>query len=270
VEWAGNIVSRAKTLFGIDHLEISIPFLQGGKTYVHASENFKDGLRFEAYDGKSWESGIPILLGPAFNPFMVNWEHPETNEWFTMLPSGIALTTLLGTLTTLSLLRFVKDGRFVILGDDLNGWSIKGMFRAWFMEPQVEDTRNQFILGVSYKIDPHMPVTCGTKITMDKGSETIGVPLVNGDVLVSASEGGEQVKSPVIYKERPFAQRALYFGTLFGYFGKDTLINRLENVKPGEYVSPGELFDRHLEEYSKVDATAWAEEIGAREVLAVA
>jgi hypothetical protein len=272
VAWYKDIFDQVKTYLKIDHLDIKIPFIDGGDVYGAACDWFSEKKEFRAFDGKSWESGVPILLGPAFNAFMVAWKHPTTKETFLMLPSGIAMTSVLNTIANMVFLSRATSGCYIILGDDLNTFDARGLPKAWFMEFQKTDTTNKYILGLSFRIDPYLPVIIGLKITMDRGSEAIPVPVQSGAVVPTKKEYSKLLKGRhVIYKKRAPEERALYYGMLFGFFGKQILMDSMKGLKPEEYMSPGEMFERQLDKWKSLgtDVFAWAEEQGLKMVIAV-
>lgn len=247
VGWYREIMEKAMDMLGV-HAEIHIPFLEGGKIYGAAARNFQDnGDSFEAYDGKSWESGVAIILGKAFRPFMINLGNMY------MLPSGISVTSLLNTLANIVYIRNA-DGIYVILGDDNNHWKAKHFPHAPFMEKQPEDTKYRYILGLSFAYDPFLAVICGAKISMDRAG-----------VMRPARIDNEW---RVYGRNRPIAQRAVYLGMIFGQFGPQPLLTKVMKWKPGEYTNPEDMFE-HMVEYGlkEDDAWYWAEKMGIKEAV---
>jgi hypothetical protein len=248
VGWYSEILEECLDYLGVEG-EYVLPLIVGGKVYTLASEYFNDGLDFVAYDGKSWESGVPIILGYAFRSFFIHVQGLD------MLPSGISFTSLFGTLAMIIASRYIK-GIKAILGDDLNVWSPGKMPNLWSIEYQEMDTKLGFILGVIYSIDPLMPRLTGfEKISMDRAGKMEPLNLDGEWKVVSLA--------------RHESTRALWLGCFLGWFGPRTLVQAISSVPPGKYLNPQEYFERMINEAQvpMSDALEWARSIGVKEVV---
>lgn len=227
--------------------EYYFPYILGGKIYSKARDLFAEGHEYTAYDGKSWESSVGLLLGKPFRSMMVHiggWD---------FLPSGSTFTSLLGTIGTIIATRFV-GGIWLVLGDDANHY---GPEKLNFppMEYQPEDTKYKYILGVCYLPDIEQPRITGIKMTMDRAREMRPLTMHyyhENSVLVSRKRSNET--------------RVAWAGLFNGWFGDGTLLQAIEKIKPGEYQSPSEHIE-NLVEIEYTDPYAWAERMGVKKVF---
>jgi len=221
----------------------------GGQVYVEASERFNEGLPFKAFDGKSWESCVGRILGPAFTPLMFHV------SGFDMLGSGTAYTSLVDTMAAVVATR-TATGDIISLGDDINQLGHGAYMPKYpFIEYQPMDTRMKFILGQSFRDDPLTPRITGLKATTDRSTEMIAVPVDRED------------RFKVVSKRRDDRQRATWGGLFLGRFGDTTLINRLKKIKPADFKGPSEMFEDLIDKEENIDAFAWAEELGIKDVV---
>jgi len=229
--------------------EYHFPYVMGGQIYILAQQLFNTGLPFHANDGKSWESSQGILLGPSFRPFMVNF------KGIPMLPSGETFTSMFGTLASIVATRKIP-GTWLVLGDDMNSWGAPHISKP-FIEYQEGDSLYKWILGVRYDIDVNRPRISGLKMSMDRAramKPLDALPYIKHD--------------RVMYRRRDPRTRVAWAGLFQGWFGDKSLIDSLASTPPGEYISPGELIERMVEEkVGEVDPYAWAESLGIKELF---
>jgi len=229
--------------------EYHYPYIMGGQVYNLASEYFNQGFKFRANDGKNWESWVGLILGKYFRPFMVYFKDTP------MLPSGETFTSMFGTLAALIATRHFP-GRWISLGDDLNNFNGKPVPYP-FIEYQPEDSRFKWILGVRYDIDPNQPRISGIKMSMDRAKSMIPME----QTVFTEHER-------VVSRRRDPRTRVAWAGLMHGWFGDRTLIQALAELKPGDFISPGEYIERIIEEHSgDIDPYAWAEREGVKEVF---
>jgi hypothetical protein len=171
--------------------EINTPMVTGGGVYKYASDKFHEGCKLNAFDGKSWESCVGVLLGDTFAPY---WSHLKG---INMLPSGIACTSLLNTIANMWVSRNVESDGIIMLGDDCNVFNGKAVKAPW-MEYQKADSDMEYILGVSYKADPLRPRLSGLKVSSDRA--TLARPMslgMAGIPRVTPTLVGVRVTSPI-------------------------------------------------------------------------
>lgn len=226
------------------------PYVEGGGVYLIARQLFSDRRGdFRAYDGKNWEASVGLILGKGFNAFM------SYAGKIPILPSGITFTSMFGTLAMMIAMRdFDSNGTYISLGDDLNYFGKKAIPYT-FVEHQEIDTRDLYLLGVSSREDVEAPRVIGIKVQSDRSKLTSPLPIKGI---------GKQFSSPHPL-DRPLDQRirVAWAGLYHGWFGDRTLIQAISKTPPGEFVSPGELIEGHLEdEYTKVNAFGWSEAYG--------
>jgi hypothetical protein len=226
------------------------PYVMGGQIYIMAQQLFQQyGNKFSANDGKSWESSTGLLLGPSFRPFMVSF------KGIPMLPSGETFTSMFGTLASIIATKKHR-GTWLVLGDDINGWNSEPI-KAPYIEYQPDDSRYKWILGVRYDIQNERPRISGIKMSMDraKAMKPLDVHLY-------------MPHERIMYRRRDPRTRVAWAGLFHGWFGDRSLIDSLADTPPGEYISPGEMIERMVEEQiNTVDPYAWAEEMGVKEVF---
>jgi hypothetical protein len=224
-----------------------MPQISGGQLYIDAAEFFKDDIPFEAWDGKAWESNTAAILGVAFNPFMINL------LGCMMLPSGIALTSLLNTIANIVYNRR-GSGTHIISGDDDNVFGGKPG-KGISMEYQPDDTLNKYILGITYRADPMLPRICGWKVTTDRSTKSLPLRSTPGehDIVVGS-------------KHTPEA-RSAGFGMFLGHYGEGSLLQALSEVSAADFKSPGMKISELITAAKPTDAFAWAEALGIADVF---
>ena len=172
-KWYGQIINAALQEFGIsDHL--LFPPRDGGDVYIGATEalvdnedttivlgddlNFYKGGKQYALDGSNWESSVGTILGEPFY---------GTKTYFGgnyHVPSGVFDTTLDDTLATLWVRSQLSDAEIMAGGiPDI-------------MEVSQADQDLNFMLGLRYVDDPHLPRLQGLKLAVDKAGGQRIVP----------------------------------------------------------------------------------------------
>jgi len=242
-------------------VEFIDPYSIGGSIYLRASEMFASGkYRFSANDGRSWETLVGYILGPAFKPFLVNLGGID------MLPSGESNTSFWGSSANY-IANAQLPGKIIGLGDDMNYFSTTSEQPSsgkGFIEYQPEDTLHKYILGVAFDPDPLAPRLSGLRACVDRARKVKSIPM---GLLAEEAVGGHQLQAEFIRKTNP-ALEAAYGGMYKGRFGKRSLIEALADVPGSEYTSPGELLDLILEtKFEQVDPFAYAEEVGIKNVF---
>jgi len=245
--WYSRIMEKVLQILGFAG-EAHFPMVEGGKAYITAQQLFASGKPFKPFDGKSWEASIGSILGPVFNPFLVQ------TKGIYQLPSGITVTSLLDTIAMAVVVRHIP-GIYIILGDDCNYWG-KADLTLPFLELQPQDRISRFFLGMSY-IDVDRPRISGFKVTKDRADQRQRLS-VNEEWQMDSWVGHHS------NRERA-AQAGLYLGWLFD----GTLMDAMSRVK--DLRSPGEQIDRLVDEAitnPNLDPFAWAEREGVMYLFA--
>lgn len=255
-EWYRRILTRVMRLFGVDPHKVRTPLIDGGQIYVFASQLFAEGYNLHAYDGKQWETVVGEILGTPFNPLMICAQG-------VMLGSGIAWTSLLGTICTIWVYSLLCNGYYaIILGDDLNIFSkgarpFKG---AGVVEYQELDSKCKFILGVSYFRDPLMPRLQGLKLTVDNGEKAQHFEVSYNDY------GTEKV----VKGHHDRTARLLWYGMHFGYFGSRSLIDAIQDIPSSNWRGGSEMINTLTGSGEKFDVSnfPWINDYSLQSVLA--
>lgn len=248
--WYAKVLEDVESMFNVEP-KIFYPYIEGGDIYLRASELFEEGYRLEAYDGKAWESSVGLILGKAFRPLMVYL------KGLYGLPSGIALTSLLGTIASVIVNR-KANGYMIVLGDDQNHFvkgKLKGIPRVPWISEEPEDSTTRTILGASFW-KPEAPRLTGFKIMSDRADKQVP--------LLLSRDYRSLTKAP----KRDPRERAAWFGMFLGYYGDGTLISRLrkEKIETQDFFAP-RLTMQSLVDDPDVDPFAWAEREGVKDVV---
>lgn len=248
--WYGKILSDVESMFAVNP-KVLYPYTEGGEIYLRASELLQDGYQLVAYDGKSWESSVGLILGKAFHPMMVYM------RGIYGLPSGIAATSLLGTIASV-LVNRNSNGVMITLGDDQNHFvkgKLKGIPRVPWIEEQPMDSKTNTILGASFW-KPEAPRLTGFKVMSDRADKALPL-LLSSDVRTMRSQ-----------PRRDPRERAAWLGMFLGYYGDGTLISRLkkEKIEEQDFFAP-RLTIQSLVDDTSVDVYAWAEREGVKKVV---
>ena len=230
--------------------EYHFPYAVGGQIYRIMADLHRDGPPFTALDGRSWDSSVGLLMGDNFKPMMINFK----GTYF--LPSGISLTSLIGTVAEIVATRNTK-GIIIGLSDDVNffGDPANAPERVYIAKDD-GDTRHKYGLGVTYGVDPDVPRITGFKATMDRSTKARPFHV------------GFDLSSMIMGYKRDIRSQVAWAGLFEGRFGERTLLEALEGIPPGKYLSPGETMERLIEEDDKeVDVFAWAEEQGIKNIF---
>jgi len=159
-----EIFDNAKDAMDIsDHM--MTPVVDGGEVYGAAASAlydcedtviilgddcniYRDGKQF-AFDGVNWETQVGTILGQPFH---------GTKTYFGGLhhvPSGVLDTTIDDSLATMYVYATNPDMQL--------GVGIPGI-----MEREDMDEKTNFMLGLSYRVDPNAPRLQGLKLTVDR------------------------------------------------------------------------------------------------------
>jgi hypothetical protein len=249
--WYAKILQEVEQMFHVVP-EFHYPYVEGGNVYLTVNELFHSGLNYRAMDGKSWDGSVGVILGKAFHPMLL-----YSHGLYT-LGSGIALTSLLGTIANVIVNRD-RNGVMVILGDDMNYWyKTETKVNVPWIEEEPMDTFSRSILGASF-YDPEKPRTTGLKVMSDRAEKAMPLNLVSraGMLPVSAKRDPREVST--------------WVGMYLGYYGDDTLINQLKKTKLEEFdfIAPSQIVSDLVEKNPDVDAFAWAEQQGVKNLIVV-
>lgn len=248
--WYTDIMTSVEAMFDVKS-ENHYPFVEAGQIYVTASDLLSQGYNLSAYDGKAWESSVGIILGRAFSPLMIFM------GGILMLPSGIALTSLLGTIASV-IVNKNSSSTMIILGDDQNHFtkgSLHGLPRVPWIEEQPMDSKTRTILGASFFI-PDVPRLTGFKVMSDRADKQRPLLLT-----------GEKQYIKVRPKRDP-REVSAWIGMFLGYYGDGTLITRLkhENILDKDFFAPRDTI-QDLVSSPGEDPFAWAERLGVKKLL---
>lgn len=229
-------------------------YAMGGKIFEKFADSLNDakqGEKYYAFDGAGWDSVVPIVLGPVFNPAMMFAAVPQ-------LPSGSDNTSIWGTVGNIIDTRTVP-GKHFVLGDD-HGYigSRPDMLNSPEMTEDVDDSRMLYLLGEIFKYDYYKPRIAGFKITSDRGDLRIGVP-IEPDML-----------SDDFPADRDDTTRAIWLGLYFGEVGDKTLLQAQSKLGPAEHFAPRDLQETLIAEASKekqFDAREYARNLGLKRVF---
>jgi len=202
----------------------------GGAIYTKARDYFQEApSAFHAVDGTAWEAMTGALLGKVFQAFWVRVGP------LNILPSGITFTSMFDTIANLIVNRNLT-GRLLALGDDMNYWGKENLNRI-YSEEDPTDTRTGYILGTASG-----PVVKG-------GRQYVNQPRLEG-LRPMLDRKGKMISIRMPFpggftpfeRRRPYDPRivATYWGLYKGWFGERTLLESLEGIQPGEFISPGE------------------------------
>jgi hypothetical protein len=262
VGWMRKLMRQFLDLVGF-RAELHTPYLEGGQVYAFAANKFAEGSKFQAFDGKVWDSGLCYILGPVFRPFFLNFQQtsiapamaPDYPEEYASPGEGLGATGQTVN-SILDLWAMVTANRHMTgyalgLGDDWNTWGAKGVPKIWPIEFQPADTKYGYVLGAAFlgQPDPYAPRISGIRLTMDRAGKFRPAP-THGEVLEY-----EEARTPV--------QRALHSMMYKARYGKGTLYEVITKLKPGEWVS-GELYERiaGTVEYTDSEVLESARELG--------
>jgi hypothetical protein len=212
-------------LFGVTR-KIYFPPVDGGIVYLKFAEALMGGENFEcilgddynlvkggthvALDGSNWEQTVGMLMGDQCTTAFATFGDQVT------LPSGVAETTILGSIALLWLIiQMEKQGIA----------EIPGIF-----ERQPEDEAVKFFLGLRYLDDPAYPRLQGLKLSTDRADKAVKlIP-----------------SKPTILNSKYSTSQAL--GWYNAYFGLTldggSLLDPFVDVNPGDWMSPSVLIDR--------------------------
>jgi len=228
--------------------ECYYPYTEGGLIYKRFSDMHLSKLPYHAYDAKTWDAGVGIILGKWVNCYLAPIGR------IPQLPSGESHTSMIGTVGSVCATRKLP-GVKIILGDDIAHFGTSTM-SAKLLECSPEDTKYKFNLGVSYWHDPLEPRISGFKVTKDRSKDMKAI---------QTQEFG--ITKAAFGAKHPATQRALHSGLYLGRFGSGTLLELIQNIPAGEFMSPSELLENIVE--TKVeDAFLWARERGITEIFA--
>jgi hypothetical protein len=237
--WYTKIINEVLKIIQFNG-ELDVPYIIGGKIYSKMSDYFTEGKRFIAADGKSWETSVGAILGSTFNPFMIYLGA-------SMLPSGITVTSLLGTIANIIMNKSIK-GNLVALGDDMNYFGCKDRPIVPWIEVDENDTKYKYALGLTYLKDPKIPRITGFKISADRGD-------LMRPLHISTTE-----MDAVERKKRDVRTRVAHAGMFFGQFGKRTLIDAVNKISGNDYIAPTAILDKIVEKGAEEeDIYAWTE-----------
>ena len=200
------------------------PPVDGGKVYKAWGEGLKDqvdqlivilgddfnlihkGEQF-SWDGSNWEQFVPIILGQPWYPMFTSF------GGVVALPSGVAFTTLCGTIAMAWL------GKQVVEGGEKE---VEGIF-----ELEQQDIDRNFMLGLRFADDPMHPRLQGLKLSVDDATKTQRI------------RAGQSAELRSKYKpDESISWYNAYHGlTLSG----DSLLEPFSEVDPNDWVSPGKL-----------------------------
>jgi hypothetical protein len=249
-DWYQDIISETEKMFQVQPV-VHYPMIEGGDIYLTTSDLLNDGFEMTAYDGKTWEASVGMILGSAFNPLMVNL------GGLNMLPSGIAMTSLLGTIASV-IVNKNSNGEMIVLGDDQNHFTKGGLHghpRVPWIEEQPMDSKTKTILGSSFW-DPNAPRLTGFKVMSDRADKAL--PLILS---------GEQrfIES---HPKRDPRERAAWIGMFLGFYGDGTLISRLrkEKITDLDFFAPNELIQDLVDDHGG-DPFGWAEREGVKKLI---
>lgn len=251
-EWYKEILLETERIVKAS-TKFHYPYVEGGNIYKIASELFSDGRIFQAMDGKNWESGVGLILGESFKPTLMYI------GGYYMLGSGEAVTSLYGTMANVIVNKDVGE-EMIVLGDDMNYFGKKRMRNRslpW-VENQDLDTKYKYVLGTSF-VEPEKPKITGIKVMSDRGDKAIPLSLEDREGYIP------------VYKKRDPKEVSTWAGMYLGYYGSDTLLNRLRKVKLDEldYIAPGKIIEDLSSEVSNENPYEWAETEGVKNLIVV-
>jgi hypothetical protein len=194
---------------------------------------------------------VGLILGKAFRPMMVYMRGTY------MLPSGIAATSLLGTIASV-LVNKDANGVMITLGDDQNHFvkgKLSGIPRVPWIEEQPMDSKTNTILGASFW-KPEAPRLTGFKVMSDRADKALPL-LLSRDLRFIRSQ-----------PRRDPRERAAWLGMFLGYYGDGTLISRLrkEKIETQDYFAP-RLTIQALVDDENEDVFGWAEREGVKKLI---
>jgi hypothetical protein len=258
VKWYRDIMQGVMKLLDINPSKIHLPIIEGGRVYITMNELLKKGKHYWAYDGKSWESAVGTIMGPA-------WRSIMTNINSEMLGSGITLTTACGTISSLKAYKKYFDGyEAIILGDDMNIFTddaAKPFPGTGVVEYQPLDTQLKFMLGTSYFRDMNQPRLQGIKLTVDRGDKVL--PLAIDE------EQSEWLGPYVAHHD--IKTKMLWYGMHYGWFGNKTLIDAISSIKAEDFKSPGDMIRNmvYTTEFDFEQSIEWAESVGVNKKVLI-
>jgi hypothetical protein len=223
------------------------PYMEGGNIYQIFSDLHKTDEPYHAYDGRTWDAGAGIILGPYMNCFMV------PIGGVPQVASGQSHTSMNGTIATVIASRNL-NGVKCVLGDDCAHYG-RDQIKTNVLELEPSDTKYKYNLGLTYAVDPDRPRISGMKITKDRGIDMISVNTMEFYELEGVY-GGKHSRE----------ERVAHAGMYLGQFGSGTLLDRIKKLPPNNWKNPGELLEEIVESGAE-DTWAWAEELGVKEVF---
>lgn len=142
--------------------EVVSPLTHGFEWVIKAQEALRSKNRVRCTDGNNWEAYVALILGPCFNYLMAFM------NGYPLLPSGISLTSILGTICSLWVSArygwFIGASLIIATGDDCNyvgGDSFVDI--PEFVTETAFDTSVHYMLGVSF-MNIESPVLVGLHI----------------------------------------------------------------------------------------------------------
>lgn len=228
--------------------EYYFPYMEGGKIYRIFSDLHQSEAPYHAYDGKTWDAGAGIILGPYLHCFMV----PVGGV--PQVASGQSHTSMNGTIATVIASRDL-NGAKCILGDDCAYYG-RDRLRTKVLEEDPADTKYKYNLGLSYLKDPERPRISGMKLTKDRSVDMISIHTMDFYEL-EAVYGGKHSRE----------ERVAHAGMYLGQFGSGSLLERIEKLPPNDWKNPGELLDE-ISDTESSTVWEWADELGVKEVFA--
>lgn len=233
--WYKRLIEGFIDMCGYDG-EWACPLVHGGEVYAKAADWFGEYDHFTARDGSNWESNV-TFLGDAFNPF---W---TTFDGTSHLPSGISLTSVIGTLGMIyhaaTYLRKSHPGDWaaIFLGDDFNAFSdrvtkLDPSPIAGYEEP---DSRMKFILGVVYRYEVDEPRITGVKWTADNPIHSVPVRFADTDL---------EPKRLDVRGRASYDQTEMWMGLYEGRFGNQSLVSAMRDISVEQFKGPGEMIQQ--------------------------
>jgi hypothetical protein len=228
--------------------EYYFPFMEGGHIYRIFSDLHMSDLTYHALDGRTWDGGVGIIMGPYFNSYLM------AVGGIAQLPSGRSETSAIGSVGNIVATRKI-EGIKCILGDDCALYTNRP-YKTRVLEKDQYDTKFRFNLGMSFAKDPERPRICGFKISKDQAKAMISLQTADFREM-EAVIGGKHSRS----------ERVVHAGMFLGQFGSRTLLEAVEKLPPNDWKSPGELL-AEMTDNEVENAVQWAEELGVENVFA--
>jgi len=255
--WYQKVIERlTKTLQPSG--ELYFPMAEGYRSYIRAGELFKE-YPFKAYDGRSWESIVGSILGPAFRSLLVC-----IKGWY-MVPSGILWTTIFDSAAMMQAIA-TKKGPFIILGDDCSHWGTENLATP-YLEYQPLDTKMKMFLGYGYW-EPDQPRISGIKATSESSALKQRAELTLDPTLWPGPEVGEGEDLGWMLGRHSPQEIVVNAGLYLGLLKDGTTMDVLTKM-PGEVTAPWLSTERIVQQAvtGHGDVFAWAEREGVRHLF---